>query len=174
MANGSITSFNNTPQAKDDVFLASWSGLTEDNLITHSLVLDVMANDLGGNAKSLYSLDDGVNSAGTSGDLLSRDAVGAANYSLNGATIRITADGKVTYDASTLTSAFKSQLNQLSAGEFATESKRSPLATSSTPKRKGPLLRWKLSAPKSRARRGSQVPVAASVACWWVASAFNR
>src|SRR3569833_2055879 len=47
-SNGASTSVKNTPQAKDDVF-----GSVEDV----SIVLDVMGNDLGGNGKSLYSLD---------------------------------------------------------------------------------------------------------------------
>ena len=55
---GSTTSFTNTPQAKDDVY-----SLTEDQLLasetlynglTHTISLDVMANDLGGNAKTLF------------------------------------------------------------------------------------------------------------------------
>src|SRR6185312_14799057 len=81
-----------------------------------------MANDSGGNAKSLYSLDDGINSAGANGDLLQRDAVGDINHSLHGATIKITADGKVSYDASTLDADFGANLQHLGAGQFATDS----------------------------------------------------
>ena len=58
---GTATSFSNTPQAKDDVF-----NLTEDtvSLVASSpsatvISLDVLANDGGGAAKSLYSIDDG-------------------------------------------------------------------------------------------------------------------
>ncbi|PBC06835.1 VCBS domain-containing protein, partial [Mesorhizobium sp. WSM3859] len=59
-AGGTTTSFSNTPQAKDDVF-----NYTEDNVVIVSaaqsiILLDVMANDLGGNAKTLYSVDDGT------------------------------------------------------------------------------------------------------------------
>src|SRR5262245_47001608 len=116
---GISVSFNNTPQAKDDVFTAAWDGLSEDNLASRTpIVLDVMANDAGGNAKSLYSLDDGINSAGAGGDLLQRDVVGAADRSLHGATIRITADGKVTYDASTLDAGFVAGLQHLGAGQL--------------------------------------------------------
>src|SRR3954462_14217904 len=104
---GIAVSFSNTPQANADFFSAAQSGLTEDNLLG-LVLLDVMANDLGGNAKSLYSLDDGVNSGGATGDLLMQDAIGVANLSAHGATIRITADGKVSYDASTLNTSFKS------------------------------------------------------------------
>ena len=48
---GTITSFTNTPQAKDDnVFLA------EDYFLANSFYLfDVMSNDLGGKAKVLWS-----------------------------------------------------------------------------------------------------------------------
>lgn len=116
---GIAISFANTPQAKDDLFTGA--GLTEDSLgITY---LDVMANDLGGAAKKLYSLDDGPSAGGSSPtDLLTQDAVGAMNTSLHGATIWITADGKVAYDASTLDPAFQDSLQQLAAGEFATDS----------------------------------------------------
>ena len=44
---GIIVSFSNTPQATDDLFTAIMTGLTEDNL--QVVVLNVMANDLGGN-----------------------------------------------------------------------------------------------------------------------------
>jgi hypothetical protein len=53
---GTTTSFNNTPQAGDDFFTAQTTGLTEDSLFVTYLA--VMANDLGGAAKTLYSLDD--------------------------------------------------------------------------------------------------------------------
>ena len=59
---GTTTSFNNTPQTGDDFFTAQTTGLTEDTLsVTY---LTVMANDLGGAAKTLYSVDDGTNSMG--------------------------------------------------------------------------------------------------------------
>lgn len=119
---GTAVSFNNTPQAKDDFFSTALTGLTEDNLASQVLLLDVMPNDAGGNAKSLYSLDDGINSAGVNGDLLQQDTVGSVNRSLHGATIKITADGKVSYDASTLDASFATDLQHLAAGEFATDS----------------------------------------------------
>src|SRR4029078_3333197 len=59
---GTTTSFNNTPHAGDDFFTAQTTGLTEDSLFVTYLA--VMANDLGGAAKTLYSLDDGTNSIG--------------------------------------------------------------------------------------------------------------
>lgn len=58
---GITVSFANTPQAKDDLFTGT--GLTEDSL--GAVYLDVMANDLGGNAKTLYSLDDGTSAGGS-------------------------------------------------------------------------------------------------------------
>ncbi|TJX77025.1 MAG: adhesin, partial [Mesorhizobium sp.] len=62
-AGGTTASFSNTPQAKDDVF-----NLTEDTVVLASgsqtiIVLDVMANDQGGNAKSLFSVDDGISAS---------------------------------------------------------------------------------------------------------------
>ena len=52
---GITVSFSNTPQAKGDsyTFTESVEGSIQ--------YLDVMANDLGGNAKSLYAIDNGVN-----------------------------------------------------------------------------------------------------------------
>jgi len=116
---GITVSFSNTPQAKDDVFAAAQTQLSEDSL--GAVLLDVMANDLGGNAKSLYALDDGTNSGGPNGALLAQDAIGAANLSAHGATIKITADGKVSYDASTLDASFKNGIQALTDGEFATD-----------------------------------------------------
>ncbi|RUW55426.1 VCBS domain-containing protein [Mesorhizobium sp. M8A.F.Ca.ET.021.01.1.1] len=62
-AGGTTTSFSNTPQANNDVF-----NLTEDTVVLASgsqtiIVLDVMANDQGGNAKSLFSVDDGISAS---------------------------------------------------------------------------------------------------------------
>src|ERR1051326_6265120 len=66
------TSFNNTPQALDDSY-----GWTEDQLLASAsllnnvLTLYVMANDRGGNAKTLFSLDDAnSNAARPTGDAL--------------------------------------------------------------------------------------------------------
>ena len=58
------TSFTNTPQAGDDNY--TW---TEDELLASGLVnadvisLNVMGNDLGGKAKTLFSIDDGNGNA---------------------------------------------------------------------------------------------------------------
>src|SRR5947207_14382437 len=113
---GSTTSFSNTPQATDDVFTTGVSvttgaviTLTEDNV--QAVIFDVMANDLGGNAKTLFSIDNGINNTGamsgySAADLLTQDTARAeatsGDTSLNGAKIWITADGKVGYDATAL------------------------------------------------------------------------
>ncbi|MDH4570050.1 tandem-95 repeat protein [Pseudomonas sp. BN414] len=72
----STVSFSNTPQANGDSFL--YEDLVRDGL--DYICLDVMANDLGGKAKTLYSLDDGVTADGSTAtrteiqaDLLARD-----------------------------------------------------------------------------------------------------
>ncbi|WP_085707965.1 S-layer family protein [Pseudomonas sp. B23(2017)] len=121
---GTVTSFSNTPQAKDDVFT------TTENLLG-IMYWDVMSNDLGGNAKTLWSIDN-ADSLSTStktyapADLLTQDSARAeatsSDTSLNGAKIWITSDGKVGYDAATFTSAFKAQLQALATGELLTDS----------------------------------------------------
>src|SRR5689334_2437361 len=113
-------SFGNTPQAGDDLF-----ALNQDALGV--AFLDVMSNDLGGNSKTLYSLDDGISAGGKSPtDLLAQDTVRSealsTDTSRNGARIWITSDGKVGYDAATLSSAFKQQLGALGAGQYLTDS----------------------------------------------------
>ncbi|HWI09733.1 MAG TPA: VCBS domain-containing protein, partial [Burkholderiaceae bacterium] len=119
------TSFANTPQAGDDFFTAAMTGLTEDS--TGVTYLAVMANDLGGAAKTLYSIDDGTTSIGVISptDLLTQDTVRvestSGDHSAHGANIWITADGKVGYDAATLSAAFKDQLQHLAAGQFLTD-----------------------------------------------------
>ena len=121
---GTVTSFGNTPQAVDDYFAATQTLLTEDSYgITW---LDVMANDLGGNAKTLYSLDDGASLGGTRpADLLTQDTGRAesvsTDYSANGAHIWITSDGKVGYDTATWSNTFKASLQALAAGEYLTD-----------------------------------------------------
>src|SRR5688572_15375628 len=95
MAVSSVSIFN-TPQASDDTF----QGVTEDS--NGTFIFDVMSDDLGGKAKTLYSLDDG--SATT--DLLAKDAVGVDNFSLHGALIEITQDGKVAYTMTATSKAY--------------------------------------------------------------------
>ncbi len=126
---GTTVSFSNTPQAVDDLLTKSASGslITEDST---TIVLDVMANDLGGNAKSLWSLDDG-SSASTATkiyapvDLLPQDTArseaASSDFSAKGAHIWITAGGKVGYDTSTFSAATKASLQALAVGESSTD-----------------------------------------------------
>ncbi len=113
---GIITSFGRTPQAGDDTF----AGLINEDA-TGTIYLDVMANDLGGKGKSLYSLDDADSAAASAKgpyapqDLLTRDAVGNVNYSAKGAAISITADGKVAY---TMTAASTAHFQSLALGQI--------------------------------------------------------
>ncbi|MFM9972612.1 MAG: VCBS domain-containing protein [Burkholderiales bacterium] len=104
----SPVSFSKTPQAKDDLFANS---VTEDSL---AAILDVMGNDLGGAAKSLYSLDNGDKNT----DLLAKDtartSAASGDFSAKGAKIWITNDGKVGYDAGALSA----QLQSLAVGEY--------------------------------------------------------
>ncbi|WP_259235278.1 VCBS domain-containing protein [Bradyrhizobium elkanii] len=81
-----------------------------------------MANDLGGNSKSLFSVDNSISAGGTSPtDLITQDTARAeattGDTSLYGAKIWITSDGKVGYDATTLSAAFKAQLDALQSGQ---------------------------------------------------------
>ena len=94
---GTTVSLDNTPQAVDDIFGASF-GATEDQIY----ILDVMANDLGGNAKVLWSIDD--TSDDGSADLITRNYACISEFSELGARIWITADGKIAYDTSALDS----------------------------------------------------------------------
>ena len=99
---GTTASLNNTPQAKDDFYVVA-----EDKIV----IFDVMANDLGGNAKVLWSIDD--TAADGSADLITQDVAGVAEYSELGAKITLTADGKISYDTNALDS--------LAAGQTATD-----------------------------------------------------
>src|SRR5690349_16297582 len=109
---GTTTSFGNTPQAVDDTFTFS------ANLATPILSLNVMANDLGGNAKSMWSIDNDVSAPAPTAngnyapaDLLTKDTVYTStalgdvyspDTSLLGAKIWINSDGTIGYDASHL------------------------------------------------------------------------
>lgn len=100
------TSFSNTPQAVDDLFSTLQTGLTEDSANTDIVHLDVMLNDLGGAAKTLYSLDNATSDPTATKilapvDLLTQDTArdgSSTDTSLNGAKIWITTDGKVAYE----------------------------------------------------------------------------
>src|SRR5689334_18882213 len=102
---GSTTSFTNTPQAKDDTYTYLEDTLKSDstlyNSATNTIILDVMANDLGGNAKSLFSVDDGDGNPITADfDLLCKDidASGCSAWekTLYGNWVRIN-NGKIEY-----------------------------------------------------------------------------
>ena len=105
-SNGTAVSMSNTPQATNDVFTSAQTGLTDNALTT--VYLNVMANDLGGAAKTLYSLDSGTEAtvALEQTALLTQDTARAeavsTDCSAHGAHIWITSDGKVGYDASHL------------------------------------------------------------------------
>lgn len=103
---GTINSFNNTPIAKDDLFTAS-----EDSA-SSILYFDVMGNDLAGQAKALWSLDNGQATDLLSQDLGRSEAM-SSDTSLLGARIWITADGQVGYDASSIAAT----VNALGAGQ---------------------------------------------------------
>src|SRR5205085_9654616 len=115
---GTTASLNNTPQAQTDTFTKS-----EDTLGVYTL--DVMANDLAGNAKVLWSLDNSATDADGSLDLIATDvgetAVTSDDTSLHGAKIWIE-NGKVRYETSTLNSSFATRLGALAAGETLTDS----------------------------------------------------
>lgn len=61
-AGGTTTSLTNTPQAGDDTYNyledLLYSDSTLYNQLTNTLTIDVMKNDLGGKAKSLFSISD--------------------------------------------------------------------------------------------------------------------
>src|SRR5258705_130837 len=68
-------SFTNTPQARDDTYC-----YTEDQAaffaVGNILSFDVMSNDLGGNAKALFSIDDGNgNALASDAQLLVKDGL---------------------------------------------------------------------------------------------------
>ena len=128
---GSTTSFTNTPQAKDDNYL-----FLEDVLRTtrhsttlppRSSLLDVMANDLGGNAKSLFSVEDGDGNPITADfDLLAKDvnAAGISHWecTLGGNWVRIN-NGKIEYviaDGSGIPGQGRS-VNSLTAGRISAD-----------------------------------------------------
>lgn len=97
---GNATSLSNTPQAKDDIYT-----FVDDSFFFNGdiLTLNVLANDLGGNAKTLFSIDNGYSSVGTlsPNDLLLADTlvngVSAWEATANGDSVRIY-NGKVQLD----------------------------------------------------------------------------
>ena len=105
----SSVSYTKTPQAGDDSYIWTEDQLVASGLYSHEydslisrdrnvLKLDVMANDLGGKAKSLYSVDDG--GSGALSDLLTRD-VSTVWQNFDNYSIRI-ASGRIEVDISKL------------------------------------------------------------------------
>ncbi len=99
-------------KAKADHF--SINAVTENT--DHTFILDVMLNDRGGKAKSLWSIDDGISTGGS--DLLTRDTADVVESSALGAHISITRDGKVAY---TYTPELRAKFVPLSADESLTD-----------------------------------------------------
>ncbi|MFZ3154078.1 beta strand repeat-containing protein [Pseudomonas sp.] len=121
----STVSFNNTPQATGDMFY--YDALVREGF--SYIYLDVMANDLGGKAKTLYSLDDGMldGSVATAADIQAALLTQLTHPTISayGASIEIkwdSTDGKfkVAYDASALQHNLDYQ--QLSATDYLTDS----------------------------------------------------
>ncbi|MBC2836397.1 beta strand repeat-containing protein [Paragemmobacter straminiformis] len=111
----SATSFSNTPQAANDLFL-----LNEDTVSLaggNILTLDVMANDAGGNAKQLWSLDDTALFA----NLKLADTSGAWETTAGGNQMRIV-NGKVELNLSSALSPYGGSVQGLGAGEKITDS----------------------------------------------------
>jgi len=122
---GIKTSFSNTPQAMDDAYSLTEAGLQSNsysgvsyNDVTHILTLDVMSNDLGGGAKTLFAIDDGNGHTNlTDYDLLTKDTAGVWEASANGNRIQI-ADGKINVDISHfLQSVGVASIDALGAGD---------------------------------------------------------
>ncbi|MEY9479190.1 Ig-like domain-containing protein [Bradyrhizobium ottawaense] len=121
---GSTVSFGNTPQANTDIF-----SFTED--ASNILILNVLANDLGGAAKTLFSLDDGTSASASTksyapADLLVKDVAyssdaagmaGTGDRSALGARIWIESDGTVHYDKGDI----NAQLQALATGQTLTD-----------------------------------------------------
>jgi len=110
-AGGTTTSFGNTPQAQDDNYIQMNTAYKVDAV----LKFDVMSNDLGGNAKSLYSVDDGLGTAKT--DLLDSDKDHALEAGQFGCMIQVTDDGQLGVK---LTQTFLDYLDTFDVGTFTT------------------------------------------------------
>ncbi|HWI15133.1 MAG TPA: hypothetical protein VNT02_12810, partial [Burkholderiales bacterium] len=67
----------------------AYSGISYND-VTHILTLDVMSNDLGGGAKTLFAIDDGNGHTNlTDYDLLTKDTAAVWEASANGNRIQI-------------------------------------------------------------------------------------
>lgn len=114
------TSFTKTPQAGDDSY-----SYTEDEAaaiaVGNVISLDVMSNDLGGNAKQLFSINDGNgNALASDAELLTKDAVNGVSAwetTEDGNLIRIN-NGKIEVDLThSLTVLGATDLNSMGAGD---------------------------------------------------------
>src|SRR5215831_9141045 len=118
----------NTPQAGDDYY--GWtedqllaSGLLTENNLQHCIRLDVMSNDLGGNAKKLWSIDDGNSNTNIADyDLVHSDMQGVwENAAVNnlGVADKITiSNGAILLDLSASLAYFgAANVNNLAAGD---------------------------------------------------------
>src|SRR5688572_3104463 len=114
---GTTASLSNTAQAKADTFYCG-----ED--LTGITMLDVMLNDLAGNAKILWSVDDSATDAAGATDLICTDIgkieATSTDTSANGARIWIQ-DGQVAYQSDSLSTAFKAALQALAVGQTITD-----------------------------------------------------
>lgn len=101
--------FAKNSKARDDMF----DMLADEESV---FIFDVMANDVMGKSKTLWSIDDseGDEDSGPA-DLLSRDEIAAVNFSEKGAEIWITEEGKVAY---ALTPDLQAELEALADGEY--------------------------------------------------------
>ncbi len=115
---GTTASLDNAPQAKADTFY-------KDEDLSGIALLDVMLNDLAGNAKILWSVDDSATDAEKSLDLIPSDIgkveATTCDRSAHGAKIWIV-DGKVAYQADSLDADFKASLQALAVGQTLTDS----------------------------------------------------
>ena len=122
---GTTASFSNTPQAKDDSYIFTEQQLfaapSVYNLSTRTISLNVMSNDLGGNAKSLYSIDDGGTGAMT--DLLQSNVTTSWEQTADGNWIRINA-GLIEYriDDGSHTAGSARDVDTLNQGETINDS----------------------------------------------------
>jgi len=119
-------SFTNTPQAGDDTFSYSESLLKQQLAGGTTLTMDVMANDLGGKAKSLWSLDDGVDQFGNpvgAGELWGalKDADTGWVKTAEGNQVKIV-NGKIQIDLSGGLLANGASIDALGSGETYTDS----------------------------------------------------
>ena len=113
------TSFTNTPQAKDDSYAYTQADLLASSLYntaTNVVTLDVMSNDLGGKAKTLFSIDDG--NGNFLNDLLTNNVNTGWELLPSGNRIQIV-NGKIQLDISH--SLDGHGLESLAAGETITE-----------------------------------------------------